>query len=100
MSIWGKLISMLLRKYADLLLQYFFISGTILATMLSWDTYHSYIWVVFHGLLGWIYICYSEQYWILLSFFLSMLSWYVVRAVKSMMEISNVVNKIKESIEK
>jgi len=32
--------------------------GAILAMIISWSTYHSVLWAIIHGLLGWFYILY------------------------------------------
>jgi len=32
--------------------------GTVIAVVISWTTWHSVVWVIIHGLLGWIYVVY------------------------------------------
>jgi hypothetical protein len=32
--------------------------GTVLATVISYTTWHSITWAIIHGLLGWIYVFY------------------------------------------
>lgn len=38
--------------------------GTLIAIILSWSTWHSILWVIVHGLLGWLYVFYwAIKYW-------------------------------------
>lgn len=32
--------------------------GSIIAVFLSWTTWHSLLWAVIHGILGWLYVIY------------------------------------------
>ena len=32
--------------------------GSIIAVVLSWSTWHSLLWAVIHGILGWLYVIY------------------------------------------
>jgi hypothetical protein len=32
--------------------------GTLIAVILSWGANHSILWLIVHGLLGWIYVIY------------------------------------------
>ena len=32
--------------------------GSFAAFLLSWTKWHSILWAIFHGLLGWIYVIY------------------------------------------
>ena len=32
--------------------------GTIIAMYISWTMWHSILWVIVHGLLGWLYVIY------------------------------------------
>jgi len=32
--------------------------GSVLAMVISFTTWHSVLWAIFHGILGWIYVIY------------------------------------------
>ncbi len=32
--------------------------GSVIAIVLSWSAWHSFLWLIPHGLLGWVYVIY------------------------------------------
>jgi hypothetical protein len=32
--------------------------GSMLSVTISWSNWHSIIWAIFHGVLGWLYVVY------------------------------------------
>ncbi len=62
--------------------------GLVLAVAVSWEANHSTLWAWLHGFLGWIYVFYHFENWLLFSVFLS---GYVIMVKKTITNIAMMV---------
>ena len=84
-----------LKEFKQHVYKYLFLSGSILAIVISWEDNWSILWALLHGTLGWIYVFYAKDMWFLFSVAIA----FVLLGLYKLYEAYGVLNKLTDSLE-
>jgi hypothetical protein len=86
----------ILKGIREQLIKYALFCGTSLAITISWSLHNSIGWAIVHGILGWVYVFYAQQDWMLFSLSIAILLYGAYKAYFAVLSLNNIMGSLEK----